>query len=65
VGIVLTVSALVGIIPTMNSRDLVRVLKDAGWYEDRVAGKPSHFQACNETRSFIVPHPKKDLGKVW
>jgi hypothetical protein len=37
VGIVLTMPVSVGIIPTMNSRDLVRVLKDAGWYEDRGA----------------------------
>jgi hypothetical protein len=30
VGIVLTVSTLVGTIPTMNSRDVVRVLNEAG-----------------------------------
>jgi predicted RNase H-like HicB family nuclease/predicted RNA binding protein YcfA (HicA-like mRNA interferase family) len=61
VGIVLTVLVSVGIIPTMNSRDLVRALKDAGWYEDRVAGSHPHFQARNETRSSIGAPPEKGL----
>jgi predicted RNA binding protein YcfA (HicA-like mRNA interferase family) len=62
VGIVLTMAKSVGIIPTMNSRDLVRVLKDAGWYEDRVAGSHHIFKHATKPGHLSVPHPKKDLG---
>ena len=63
-GIVLTCAAAVGIVPTtVNSADLIRELKKAGWYEDRVAG--SHHILKHPTRPghLTVPHPKKDLGK--
>jgi predicted RNA binding protein YcfA (HicA-like mRNA interferase family) len=64
VGIVLTVLVSVGIIPTMNSRDdLVRAVKDAGWYEDRVAGSHHIFKHATKPGHLSVPHPKKDLGK--
>jgi predicted RNA binding protein YcfA (HicA-like mRNA interferase family) len=59
---VLTTRILVGIIPTMNSRDLVRVLKDAGWYEDRVVGSHHIFKHVTVPGHISVPHPKKDLG---
>jgi predicted RNA binding protein YcfA (HicA-like mRNA interferase family) len=62
VGIVLTALTLVGIIPTMNSRDLVRVLKEAGWYEVRVAGCHHIFKHATLPGHLSVPHPKKDLG---
>ena len=62
VGIVLTMSVSVGIIPTMNNRDLVRVLKNAGWYEDRVAGSHHIFKHATKPGHLSVPHPKKDLG---
>ena len=61
-GIVLTVSTLVGTIPTMNSRDVVRVLKEAGWYEDRVVGSHHIFKHPTVPGHISVPHPKKDLG---
>ena len=62
VGIVLTMSVSVGIIPTMNNRDLVRVLKNAGWYEDRVTGSHHIFKHATKPGHLSVPHPKKDLG---
>ena len=62
VGIVLTVPVSVGIIPTMNSRDVVRVLKEAGWYEDRVVGSHHIFKHPKVPGHISVPHPKKDLG---
>lgn len=62
VGIVLTVFASVGIIPTINSRDFVRVLKDAGWHGDRVAGSHHIFKHATKPGHLSVPHPKKDLG---
>ena len=58
----LTALTLVGIIPTMNSRDLVRVLKEAGWYEVRVAGSHHIFKHATLPGHLSVPHPKKDLG---
>jgi len=62
VGIVLTVSTLVGTIPTINSKDVVRVLKEAGWYEDRVVGSHHIFKHPTVPGHISVPHPKKDLG---
>lgn len=47
----------------MRSRDLIRELERAGWSLDRVRGshhvfvKPGH-------RPIVIPHPRKDLGKV-
>jgi predicted RNA binding protein YcfA (HicA-like mRNA interferase family) len=54
---------MVGIVPTMNSKDLVRLLQDAGWYEDRVAGSHHIFKHRTKPGHLSVPHPKKDLGK--
>jgi predicted RNA binding protein YcfA (HicA-like mRNA interferase family) len=53
----------VGIVPTMNSKDLVRLLQDAGWYEDRVVGSHHIFKLRTKPGHLLVPHPKKDLGK--
>jgi predicted RNA binding protein YcfA (HicA-like mRNA interferase family) len=63
VGMVLTDLGSVGIVPTVSSADLIRELKKAGWYEDRVVG--SHHILKHPTRPghLTVPHPKKDLGK--
>ena len=54
---------MVGIVPTMNSKDLVRLLQDAGWYEDRVVGSHHIFKHRTKPGRLSVPHPKKDLGK--
>lgn len=45
----------------MDSRDLLRLLKEDGWYVDRVRG--SHHQLRHPTKPGVVtvPHPKKDL----
>jgi len=59
---VLTMTTLVGTIPTMNSRDVVRALKEAGWYEDRVVGSHHIFKHPKVPGHISVPHPKKDLG---
>ena len=61
-GIVLTVSTAVGIIPTMNSWDVVRMLKEAGWYEDRVVSSHHIFKHPKVPGHISVPHPKKELG---
>lgn len=61
-GIVLTMPTPVGTIPTMNSRDVVRMLREAGWYEDRVVGSHHIFKHPKMSGHISVPHPKKDLG---
>ena len=53
---------MVGIIPTVNSKDLVRELRKAGWYEDRVVGSHHILKHPKMPGHLSVPHPKKDLG---
>ncbi|ACL73155.1 YcfA family protein [Thioalkalivibrio sulfidiphilus HL-EbGr7] len=48
----------------MDSRTLIKELKEAGWVEVRVRG--SHHQFAHPDRPgavLTIPHPKKDLGK--
>jgi predicted RNA binding protein YcfA (HicA-like mRNA interferase family) len=46
----------------MNSRDLIKLLEDAGWTLRSVKG--SHHIYCHPSKPghLSVPHPKKDLG---
>lgn len=45
----------------MKSRDLIKLIKKAGWYE--VAVKGSHHQFKHKTLKgrVTIPHPKKEL----
>ncbi|MFC7518708.1 type II toxin-antitoxin system HicA family toxin [Herbaspirillum sp. GCM10030257] len=45
----------------MNSADIIKQLKAAGW--EHVSTKGSHHKYRNPVtgKSVIVPHPKKDL----
>ena len=45
----------------MNSRDVIKLLKDDGWY--KVAQVGSHIQFKHPTKPgrTTVPHPKTDL----
>lgn len=45
----------------MNSKDIIKALKKAGWFE--VAKVGSHTQFKHETLKgrVTVPHPKKDI----
>lgn len=47
---------------SMDSRDLIRLLEQAGWRLDRVRG--SHHVFVHQARGghLVVPHPRKDLG---
>jgi predicted RNA binding protein YcfA (HicA-like mRNA interferase family) len=47
----------------MNSADLIRQLKKAGWSLDRVRGSHHVFTHSEHGGHVTVPHPKKDLGK--
>ena len=46
----------------MQSADLVRVLRQAGWVLDRVRGWHHVFRHPERPGIVVVPHPKKDLG---
>jgi predicted RNA binding protein YcfA (HicA-like mRNA interferase family) len=45
----------------MDSRTIIKILKQNGWYE--VAKSGSHFQFRHAERKgrVTVPHPKKDI----
>jgi len=47
----------------MNSKELMKILKKAGWEVARIRG--SHHQMAHPDFSYVitVPHPKKELGK--
>ncbi|HYE34638.1 type II toxin-antitoxin system HicA family toxin [Methylocaldum sp.] len=45
----------------MNSADLIRDLKKAGWVLDRVNGSHHIFTHPTRPGIVVVPHPKKDL----
>jgi predicted RNA binding protein YcfA (HicA-like mRNA interferase family) len=62
VGIVLIDRKLVGIIYIMDSRELMRILQDAGWYVARVAGSHRILKHPTIAGHLSIPHPKKDLG---
>lgn len=47
----------------MNSADLIRQLKKAGWHLDRVRGSHHVFTHSKRGGHVTVPHPKKGLGK--
>lgn len=61
--VLLTLPRPVCTIHTMNSADLIRELKKAGWQEVRVRGSHHVFQHPTRPGIVVVPHPKKDLGK--
>ena len=50
------------IIHNMNSADLIRELKQAGWRLERVRGSHHVFRHPARPGIVVVPHPKKDLG---
>jgi len=45
----------------MNSKDIMKALKDDGWYE--VGQKGSHVQLKHPTKKgrVTLPHPKRDI----
>jgi predicted RNA binding protein YcfA (HicA-like mRNA interferase family) len=46
----------------MKSANLIRDLKKAGWFLDRVRGSHHVFKHPVRPGHIVVPHPKKDLG---
>jgi len=47
----------------MNSKQLVKEMKGAGWELKRIKGSHHQFTHPDFGHSVTVPHPKKELGK--
>lgn len=45
----------------MNSKDLIRELRSAGWVLDRIRGSHHVFKHPVLPEAVPIPHPEKDL----
>jgi len=45
----------------MDSKTLIKALKDGGWYLVAVKGSHHQFKHQNKKGRITVPHPKKDF----
>lgn len=45
----------------MNSRDIIKKLKEDGWELEHVVGSHHKFSHPEKPGKVTVPHPKKDL----
>lgn len=46
----------------MRSRDVIKKLEDAGWFEVRQKGSHQQFRHAERPGTVTVPHPKSELG---
>ncbi len=44
-----------------SSREIIRLIKDDGWFLVDVEGSHHHFKHAVKPGRVTVPHPKKDL----
>ncbi|MDY3307613.1 type II toxin-antitoxin system HicA family toxin [Psychrobacter sanguinis] len=47
----------------MQSRELVKMIEDDGWYLVKIKGSHHQFKHNIKKGRVTVPHPKKDLPK--
>ena len=59
----LDIPLIVCIIHTMDSKELIKDLKAAGWKQVRIRGSHHQFKHPDHKDVITVPHPKNDLGK--
>jgi predicted RNA binding protein YcfA (HicA-like mRNA interferase family) len=45
----------------MDSREIIKILKQNGWYEVAKVGSHSQFRHPDKKGRVTVPHPKKDI----
>lgn len=45
----------------MDSREIIQILKQNGWYEVAKSGSHSQFRHQDRKGRVTVPHPKKDI----
>jgi len=48
---------------SINSKQIIKVLKKQGWELKNTVGSHHHFVHTELKGKVTVPHPKKDLGK--
>lgn len=49
----------------MSSTEVIKRLKDEGWFLAGVTGSHHHFKHVNKPGKVTVPHPRRDLfGKT-
>jgi predicted RNA binding protein YcfA (HicA-like mRNA interferase family) len=51
----------------LSSRDIIRKLKEDGWYEAGHTGSHKQFKHPSKTGRVTVPYPKRDIpmGTLW
>lgn len=47
--------------PTTSSKDIIKRIKEDGWFLVRTEGSHHHFRHDGKKGTVTVPHPKKDL----
>lgn len=47
----------------MNSKELIKLIKQDGWYIVRTRGSHNQFKHPTKPGLVTIPHPKKDLPK--
>lgn len=47
----------------MRSREVIRKIEAAGWYEVRQSGSHKQFRHPDRPGTVTVPHPKAELGR--
>lgn len=47
----------------MSSSDVIRLLKNDGWFLLNVKGSHHHFKHPTKKGKVTVPHPRKDLAQ--
>jgi len=45
----------------MDSREIIKILKQNGWYEIAKVGSHTQFRHPERKGRVTVPHPKKDM----
>ncbi|QIW15887.1 addiction module toxin, HicA family [Pasteurellaceae bacterium RH1A] len=46
----------------MNSKKMIKLLKQDGWYLDSVSGSHHHFEHPTKKGKVTVPYPREELG---
>jgi predicted RNA binding protein YcfA (HicA-like mRNA interferase family) len=44
-----------------DSRKIINLLKQEGWFEIGVTGSHDHFKHATRPGKVTIPHPKKDI----
>lgn len=45
----------------MNSRQMIEIITDDGWYHVATVGSHHHYKHPTKKGKVTIPHPKKDL----